>query len=136
MVEAVQAICHCGAVAIEVDAPPAKLTECNCSICGRRGVLWAKYPAAAVRFLRGHDATTPYVWGDRLIEFHHCKVCGCTTHYRGIVPEHADSIGINARLMTLDPNKPVPVTRLDGASSWEVVGDGGHWPWAGPRSAW
>ena len=30
------------------------------------------------------DATGIYMWNDRCIEFHHCRTCGCTTHYQGL----------------------------------------------------
>ena len=37
----IRASCHCGAVCLEIDAAPAEVTECNCSICRRYGGLWA-----------------------------------------------------------------------------------------------
>ena len=45
----VSASCHCGSVRLEVDAPPSEVTECNCSLCRRYGVLWAYYPPHQVR---------------------------------------------------------------------------------------
>lgn len=36
--------CHCGAVGFEIETAPTEVTECNCSICRRYGVLWAYYP--------------------------------------------------------------------------------------------
>ena len=47
----VSASCHCGSVRLEVDTPPSEVTECNCSICRRYGVLWAYYPPYQVRML-------------------------------------------------------------------------------------
>lgn len=115
---------------LEVPAPPETVTDCNCSICGRRGVLWAKYPAGEVRFVRGTDATTPYIWGDRMIEFHHCATCGCTTHYVGTErAPRRDRIAVNARLMAFDREQPITVRRFDGAGSWTFVGEGNPWPW-------
>ena len=38
-----RATCHCGAVVLEVDSPPAEVNDCHCSICRRYGTLWAYY---------------------------------------------------------------------------------------------
>lgn len=44
----VVATCHCGALAVEFAAAPAEVTECNCSLCRRYGVLWAYCAAGEV----------------------------------------------------------------------------------------
>jgi hypothetical protein len=31
----IEASCHCGAVRLEIDSPPAEVTDCHCSICRR-----------------------------------------------------------------------------------------------------
>ena len=33
--------CHCGRVRYEVSADLGKVFGCNCSICTKRGALWA-----------------------------------------------------------------------------------------------
>jgi len=124
-----RATCHCGAVAIEVDAAPESVTECNCSICRRLGVLWAYYRSAEVRVVKGEGTTGTYIWGDRYIEFHHCPTYGCTTHNVGIRDDAMDRVAVNARLLPLDAAAPVPVRRFDGADSWEAADDGDPWPW-------
>jgi hypothetical protein len=126
-----EATCHCGAVALRVDAAPARLTECNCSVCGRLGVLWAYYPSAAARVVRGANNLVAYAWGDRTIAFHHCGTCGCTTHYSGIGPAPLDRVAVNARLLPLEADAAVPVRRFDGKNHWKDAGDGSPWPWAG-----
>jgi hypothetical protein len=91
----VEASCHCGAVKLEAPHPPTKVTSCNCSICRRLGTLWAYYPPAEIRVV-GETAT--YVWGDKTIAFHHCRTCGCTTHWSPIDPK-GEHMGVNSRLM-------------------------------------
>ncbi len=61
----VEASCHCGAVRLQVDDAPAEVTDCNCSICRRYGVLWAYYAPGQVRIAGG--ATDIYMWGDRCL---------------------------------------------------------------------
>lgn len=128
----IDATCHCGAVRLEADEPPSVVTECNCSICRRLGVLWAYYTTATARVVRGAGETAIYAWGDRMIAFHHCRTCGCTTHYTGLGESPGDRIAINARLMPLTSSAPVPVRRFDGAESWKPAGEGETWPWPVP----
>jgi hypothetical protein len=126
-----EATCHCGAVRIVVAEAPVRVTECNCSICGRLGALWAYYTAAQT-VVHGAEATAVYSWGDRNIAFHHCRTCGCATHYTGLGPDALDRVAVNARLLPLDPASPVPVRRFDGRDSWTVVDEHRSWPWPAP----
>jgi hypothetical protein len=53
----IKASCHCGTVRLEIDAPLTEVTECNCSICRRYGVLWAYYTPDRVRVLAADPPT-------------------------------------------------------------------------------
>ena len=121
--------CHCGAVVLEVDDSFSQLTACNCSICGRLGALWAYTTQARVTVKHAPDALASYAWGDRTITFHHCRVCGCTTHYTGLGAQATDRVAVNARLLPLDPAAPVPVRRWDGRDTWSSLGVHDAWPW-------
>jgi hypothetical protein len=107
----IEATCHCGAVRLEIETPPETVTDCNCSICRRYGVLWAYYRLGQVR-MRGETDT--YEWDDKSLKFHRCKVCGCVTHWS---PNNdRDRMGVNARLMAPEVLGAATVHRLDGAS--------------------
>ena len=71
-----KASCHCGAVRIEVEALPAYLNQCGCSVCRRYGTLWGYYRPEQVRLLCSPEATQAYSWGKRDLEFHRCRACG------------------------------------------------------------
>jgi len=114
----IEATCHCGAIRIEVEEPPQTVTSCNCSICRRTGVLWAYYSPKQVRV--GPGATDIYVWGDRSLELHRCKVCGCVTHWSP-VDKALDRMGVNARLMDPEVLAQARVRRLDGADTWKYL---------------
>jgi hypothetical protein len=46
------------------------------------------------------------MWGDRELEFHHCRTCGCATHSTQVGTNDAERIAVNARLMRgLDPKR-------------------------------
>lgn len=108
-----EASCHCGAIRLQIAAPEV-VTDCNCSICRRYGVLWAYYSPKAVGGLPTREATDAYMWGDRSLEFHRCKGCGCVTHWWPLDPSR-DRMGVNARLLDLDVLATARKRRLDGA---------------------
>lgn len=118
--EAVTASCHCGAVRLEADTAPTTVTDCNCSICRRYGVLWAYYSPRQVRIAAEAGATDVYMWDDRSIEFHRCRQCGCVSHWAA-VDRTADRMGVNARLMDLAVVAAARVRKLDGAVTERYV---------------
>jgi hypothetical protein len=93
-----RAKCHCGAIVVELLDVPDKVVECNCSICRRLGSLWVYRPLEEVVLSYDEGATSTYVWGDRRIEFHTCRICGCTTHWLPLIDEYT-VLGINARMI-------------------------------------
>ncbi len=101
---------------LDIAEAPSTVTDCNCSICRRYGVLWAYYSPAQVRIAAGAGATDIYMWDDRSIEFHRCKTCGCVTHWAA-VDKGLDRMGVNARLMDLEVLAAARVRKLDGANS-------------------
>ncbi len=117
--------CHCGAVMFEVARKPRKLTECNCSICHRYGVLWAYYTRRSVTVTCDESALSSYAWGDRRLEFFHCKTCGCVTHYESVDKHDKSRIAINARMLERHEIKDIPRRKFDGAVSWKIVDE---WP--------
>jgi len=117
----INAICHGGAVTIAVPDTPASVTDCNCSICRRYGVLWAYYNAADVVVSAMADATDRYAWGDRTIGFVRCRNCGCITHWEAARHGVDNRIGINARNFEPGMLAAARIRRLDGASTWNYL---------------
>jgi hypothetical protein len=115
------ASCHCGAVRLEIKRIPRSVTECTCSICHRYGARWAYYTRKSVRVISTDDALVAYLWGDRTIEFYHCRHCGCVTHYESVEKDDKSRIAVNARTMLPVDISNVPVRTFDGASSWKYV---------------
>ncbi|HEY0413457.1 MAG TPA: GFA family protein [Allosphingosinicella sp.] len=108
---AVAGSCHCGAVRLEVTYAPLWVGMCNCSLCRKLAWLVAYYPDAEVRV---EGETTAYVWGDRMIGIHHCRICGCGTHWQTL-GEDFGRMGINARLLDGFDPAAVEVRPLDNA---------------------
>ncbi len=112
--------CHCGAVSIEVDEAPDTVTCCNCSICRRTGALMAYYSPRQVRFTPSPPSTDTYIWGDKSIVFHRCKICGCATHWSAVDPAY-DRMGVNARLLDPEIFSKARIRRFDGADTWKFL---------------
>jgi hypothetical protein len=108
--------CHCGSVSLEIEIAPSEVTECNCSICRRYGVLWAYYSPKQVHVQPAEAAADTYMWGRRSIAFHRCPNCGCVSHWAA-VDAARDRMGVNARLMSPEILARARVRHLDGANT-------------------
>jgi hypothetical protein len=109
----IEATCHCGAITLTIADAPTELTDCNCSICRRYGVLWAYYSPTRVQ-ITVPAGTDIYMWDDKSIKFHRCKTCGCVSHWSAVDPA-LDRMGINARLLDPQLAQQAKIRRLDGA---------------------
>lgn len=118
----IEANCHCGAVKLEVPTLPEKFLECNCSTCGRYGAKWAYYSPDEVTVIMEPEATATYVWGDGELEFHHCKKCGCMTHYTTREGYEKPKVALNGRMLTDRPLlDSIPSRHFDGRDTWKFV---------------
>lgn len=121
--------CHCGAVTIGMQRPIRKLTQCNCSICRRYGALWAYQQRKAIRVTDKKGCLRSYRWGKGTLDFFHCAVCGCITHYHHVIRRNdaSDMSAVNMRNID-DPARisGLPIRILDGAATWKVLEEGPH----------
>ncbi len=106
---------------LEISGAPETVTDCNCSICRRLGAQWAYFTLDQVKIEAAPQATKPYAWGDRMIAFHHCRVCGCATHWLSLDQAREDRMAVNARLFDPADLAGVRVRRLDGAATWTYL---------------
>ena len=106
----IEASCHCGAVRMEIDTAPTDLNDCACSICRRLGALWTYYSPRQVKI---SGATNIYLWNERIIEFHSCKVCACTTHWLPVDKSY-DRMGVNARMMPAESVAAAKIRKTSG----------------------
>jgi hypothetical protein len=118
----IETSCHCGRVRIEIPEPPTSLTSCNCSLCRRYAGLWAYYPSDQVKLTAGEGETVAYIQGDRTLETHHCRTCGCVTHWRGL-GQHAERSAVNMRLGDPEVLDGTTVRHLDGAETWDLLAE-------------
>ena len=111
--------CLCGAVRIELPAPPPFIHDCDCTLCRKSGAAWGYFPADAVRASGG---TRSFVRTDKpgaAAAVQHCPACGSTTHFvmteafRAAHPD-ADMVGVNMRLFAPDELAGIEVRFPDG----------------------
>lgn len=112
----IEASCHCGAVRFSVDSAPKDVNSCNCSICRRYGTLWGYYLRPHVTFAPDNGPTDVYMWGNRSLEFHRCRTCGCVTWWLSVDPARK-RMGVNTRLFPPEVLAAIPVRFGDGAST-------------------
>jgi len=112
--------CHCGRVQFEVTTELRRVSECNCSICRRKGYLHHMVPPERFRLLQGEADLSTYQFGTRRARHQFCRHCGVAAFYRPrLNPEH---YMVNARCLEdvdLDALKRVA---FDGRS-WEMRPD-------------
>ncbi len=117
----IEGSCHCGAVRFRYPEEPKFLISCNCSICRRLSALWAHEEREAVTIEFDPGATIVYVQGDRTLEIHSCRNCGCTTHWDSIGGDSSARMAVNFRMCDPDVVAKIKVRRFDGADSWEFL---------------
>jgi hypothetical protein len=110
------ATCHCGAVRVTVPRTPRTVTDCNCSICRRYGVLWAYYKASTVRVEAAPKTTRAYSWGRKKLRFVRCATCGCVMCWQRVSPDPDRKMGVNARNFEPKALRSVRTVQLDGAA--------------------
>ena len=109
--------CHCGAIAFEVDAPPAiTAQDCNCSICAKAGFLHLIVPKTKFRLLRGSEAIAIYTFNTHAARHTFCKVCGIKPFYTP--RSNPDGIDVNMRCLDIAP-AALTIEPFDG-QNWEA----------------
>jgi len=108
--------CHCGRVAFEVEGELERVSECNCSICSKKGYLHWIVTADRFRLLTPQANLTTYHFNTGIAKHHFCSVCGVASFY--IPRSDPDKIDVNARcLQGVDLSK-LQIEYFDG-QNWE-----------------
>jgi hypothetical protein len=109
--------CHCGAVRYTVKSSPLEqAVSCNCSMCRRKGTLFAFIPASDFTLHSGEEALSDYQFNKHVIHHLFCRTCGVTSFARGALPDGTPTIALNVRCLDeIDPDS-LKVTHFDGKS--------------------
>jgi hypothetical protein len=104
--------CHCGRVRFEVTADITEVTDCNCSICTRKGFLHLIVELSQLRLTRGGDALTSYRFNTGVARHTFCATCGIHPFYTP--RSHPDKVDVNARCIEALDLSSVKITPFDG----------------------
>ena len=121
----ITARCHCGRTVMAIDgAVPAELTRCTCSLCSKRGHLFAYFSPDKFTVAQA-DRHGVYRGNTRQVAHHFCNARGCDTYADSPAFERDGSwdgktrrIGLNARLIDDFEAADWPVTVIDGKNLW------------------
>ena len=106
--------CHCGRVSYRATANLTQVLDCNCSICEKRGTLWAFVKAAQFELLKGADALTDYQFGKKHIHHLFCSRCGVKSFARGTNREGKTVVAVNVRCLEDVDLDTLQVNRFNG----------------------
>ncbi len=118
--------CHCGETTFEIRGDlPRALTRCTCTLCSKRGHLFAYYDPASVRVHAHPESDRVYRWQTKLVAHHFCGTCGCATYSDspdfqpdGTWDRKTRRIAVNARLLDHFDAEEWPHTVIDGRNLW------------------
>jgi len=89
--------CHCGRVRFRVTAELAGVTECNCSICTKKGFLHLIVPPEQFELVSGADALAEYRFNTGTARHMFCRFCGIHPFY--VPRSDPDKIDVNLRCL-------------------------------------
>jgi hypothetical protein len=108
--------CHCGAVRFQVRIDHNEATDCNCSICSKKGFLHFIVPAEDFTLVQGADVLTTYTFNTGTAKHMFCRICGIHAFYRP--RSHPDGYDVNVRCLDGDALAHFQVIPFDG-QNWE-----------------
>lgn len=108
--------CHCGDVKFDVTVDLTQTIVCNCSICTKRGFIWAFASADQFHWLSGQDATGEYLFNKHAIGHRFCRRCGVEAFAFGEAPGGKRTAAINVRCLDGVELAALKSTPVDGAS--------------------
>lgn len=110
--------CHCGQVAFEVEGPIERVSECNCSICSKKGYLhWIVAPDRFRLLTRPGDIST-YRFNTGIAQHHFCSNCGVASFY--VPRSDPDMIDVNVRCLEGVDLAALQIEHFDGRN-WEAA---------------
>lgn len=108
--------CHCGRVRFRVTADLSDVTECNCSICTKKGILHLIVPPERFEHLSGEHDLVTYQFNTRTARHLFCRHCGIHPYY--VPRSDPDKIDVNVRCLDEVDLASLTVKRFDGRN-WE-----------------
>ncbi len=110
--------CHCGQVRFEIETDLSTATQCNCSVCTKKGALHHRVPPKRFRLLSGQESLALYQFGSKTAKHWFCKVCGIHLFSNPRAAPEQYSINVRCLDNYWDVIENVEVRQFDG-QHWE-----------------
>jgi hypothetical protein len=117
--------CHCGRVRFRVTADLSRVSDCNCSVCTKKGFLHLIVAPEQFELLSGEDALSTYQFNTGTAKHTFCRHCGIHSFY--VPRSDPDKIDVNVRCLDDIDLTAITVLPFDGRN-WEDAMDG-RVPW-------
>jgi hypothetical protein len=101
------------------------ITACNCSICGKKGILHWIVPREAFELLSGAEDLVDYRFNTGVAQHRFCRVCGIHSFY--VPRSDPDKIDVNVRCLDGIDLASLSPKSFDGRN-WEAAMQQ-HVPW-------
>ena len=99
--------CHCGRVRFRVIADLDQVSDCNCSMCTKKGILHLIVPRDCFELLSGAEDLATYEFNTGVAKHRFCRHCGIHSFY--VPRSDPDKIDVNARCLDdVDPRTLSP----------------------------
>jgi len=89
--------CHCGRVRFEVRGNLERVSECNCSICSKKGYVHWIVERTAFRLLTPSDNIAAYAFNTKTARHLFCPNCGVASFY--IPRSDPERLDVNVRCL-------------------------------------
>lgn len=106
--------CHCGQIAFEVEGELKQVTQCNCSICSKRGHLMWFVPRTHLHLMTPAGNYSTYTFNKHKIKHHFCPKCGCAPFAEGVGRDGTAMASINTRCLDDVDLSVLTVNHFDG----------------------
>ncbi len=107
--------CHCGRIRFEVRGNLDRVSECNCSICTKKGYVHWTVERAAFKLITPPDNIAAYTFNTKVAKHLFCPNCGVASFY--IPRSDPECLDVNVRCL-----EGVDLSRLEYDHF-----DGRHW---------
>ncbi len=94
----------------------ARVVDCNCSICSKKGFLHLIVAPDQFELIQGQDALSTYTFGTGVAQHTFCSHCGIHAFY--VPRSHPDKIDVNVRCLEGVDLGALTVTSFNGRN-WE-----------------
>ena len=117
MLETREGGCHCGRVRFRAKVDLDRLSQCNCSICTKKGILHLPTDPADFELLKGKSALRSYTFETGMAQHTFCTHCGMHPFY--IPRSQPHRVSVNARCLDGIDGPSLKPSRFFGGRNWE-----------------